>query len=128
MKSAIETVEAIAARANGRDPGGDLVFTFPEVIEVIELCAANQIAVLGVEVFLLKNSLFYASGCSTYDIELSKRWPNVRKSDWEKYVADNNRHAEEFVRLDPRGDDQVYVLTSASWEEHEEIRALRKRI
>lgn len=128
MKNAMEKIETIAARANTREPGGQLAFTFPEVIEVIAICTANQIAVLGIEVFRLKDGLFYASGFSTYELELEKRWPRLAESDWDKYTADNNAHAEEFVHLDPRGDDHVYVLTTASWNEHQELKALKKRI
>ena len=37
----------------------------------------------------------------------------------------NNRLAEEFVRLNPTGDDHVYVLTTESWREFQQNRINR---
>jgi hypothetical protein len=38
------------------------------------------------------------------------------------YVKANNALAEEFVRLNPTGDDHVYVLTTVSWREFQEMK------
>jgi hypothetical protein len=105
---------------------GEPAFTFPDVIEVIRLCTANQIAVLGMEIFLIKEASYYASGCSTYDLQISRKWPEVPISEWHRYVAENNSLAESSVRSDPTGDDHLYILTTASWREFCEIQDIRR--
>ena len=106
---------------------GEPAFTFPDVVEVIQLCTANQIAVLGMEIFAVKDGKYYASGSSTYDLQITRKWPEVPLSDWHRYVAENNVLAEQSVRLNPRGDEHVYVLTTASWREFRKLQETRKR-
>jgi hypothetical protein len=106
---------------------GELAFTFPDVIEVIRLCTANQIAVLGMEIFLIKEAKYYASGCSTYDLQITRKWPQVQISEWHQYVAENNALAENSVESNPKGDEHVYILTTASWREFCGIQEKRKR-
>jgi hypothetical protein len=105
---------------------GEPAFTFPDVIEVIRLCTANQIAVLGVEIFLINEANYYASGCSTYDLQISRRWPEVPISEWHRYVAENNSLAENSVRSNPTGDDHLYILTTASRSEFCKLKERRK--
>jgi hypothetical protein len=49
MKSDMELIESIKAASIG-STGDELTFAFPEVLDVIKQCCANEIAVLGVEV------------------------------------------------------------------------------
>jgi hypothetical protein len=105
---------------------GEPAFTFPDVIEVIRLCTANQIAVLGMEIFLIKEAKYYASGCSTYDLQITRKWPEVPISEWHQYVAENNALAENSIESNPKGDEHVYILTTASWREFCGIREKRK--
>jgi hypothetical protein len=80
-----ERIQEISDAAVGR-VGNELTITFPEVLKVIELCSANQIAVLGVELFLVKADGYYASGCSDYDLQEKQRWPAVHLPDWPEFV------------------------------------------
>ena len=125
MTSDFEQIQRVAAIAVGR-LGDELTFTYPEVQEVIDLCSANGIAVLGVELFLVKSDGHYASGSSDYDLEEKQKWPTVEPNDWPEYVRDNNALARECVRLNPLGDDHVYVLTTSSWREFCEIQGLKR--
>jgi len=126
MIHAFEKIQAIAGAAVGAI-GDELTFTFPEVLEVIQLCTKNEIAVLGVEIFLAKNDgYYYASGCSDYDLRLARKWKKLQKGDWGHYVNENNSLAREVVRQNPTGDDHVYVLTTATWGEHCKLRVRSK--
>lgn len=120
-----ERILGIADAAVGK-VGNELTFPFPEVLKVIDLCSVNQIAVLGVELFLVKPDGYYASGSSDYDLEEKQRWPAVRLADWPEYVRYNNALAEECVRRNPRGDEHVYVLTTSSWREFCETREIKR--
>lgn len=120
-----ERIQGIAETAIGK-VGDELTFPFPEVLKVIELCSANRIAVLGVELFLVRPDGYYASGTSDYDLQEKQTWPVVQLADWPEYVRSNNSLAEECVRRNPRGDEQVYVLTTSSWREFCEIQAAKR--
>jgi hypothetical protein len=115
MKSDLARVPAIVAVAHGT-VGEELAFTYPDVLEVISLCTANGMAVLGVEIFVVRPEGFQTEHLSIYDQHM-RQGSEVDKDGWSDYVAENNRHADEFVRLHPSGDDHVYVLTTASWAE-----------
>ncbi len=115
MRSDFAKIPAITAAAHG-SVGEELAFTYPDVLEVIELCAANAVAVLGVEVFVVRPAGFQTESLSVYDQHV-KQGSEVHHGEWPSYVAENNRLAEEFVRQHPSGDDHVYVLTTASWAE-----------
>jgi hypothetical protein len=126
MTQDFEQIPAITNLANSLATG-ELAFTFPEVIEAIHRCSANNIAVLGVEIFLVRNGGYYASGCSTYELQLERKWTEVRAQDWNKYVQENNTLAEESVRSNPTGDDHVYVLTTSSLREFCAIQEMKRR-
>ena len=121
-----EQIPAIAALINNRSTG-EPAFTFPEVMDVIRSCTSNQIAVLGVEIFLIKESQYYASGCSTYDLQMMRKWYRLQISDWHEYVAENNALAEESVQSNPMGDEYLYVLTTASWREFRKVQESRQK-
>ena len=113
MQSDLGKIGSIVAVAHAT-VGGELAFAYPEVLKVIKLCTANGIAVLGVEVFVVRPEGHETERLSIYDQQMNRR---VQENGWPIYVADNNRRADEFVRLNPSGDDRVYVLTAASWAE-----------
>ena len=114
----IPTIAAATAGLLGTEP----MFTFPKVSQVIKLCSAHQIAVLGVELFLVETGGYRASGCSDYDLRLASVWAGVETENWEGYVAVNNSMAEDYICQNPAGDDHVYILTTASLREFRGIR------
>jgi hypothetical protein len=91
-------------------------------LNVIKLCTSNAIAVLGLEMFGVKSDGFYALGYSDYDLHIGKDWNRKALSEWSAYVAMNNALAEQSVAKHPRGDDHVYVLTTASLEEYRNLK------
>lgn len=125
MTHDFEQIQAIADAGVGRT-GSELTFPFPEVLEVIKLCTSNEIAVLGVEIFLVKSDGYHGSGCSDYDLQLMRKWPVVRAPDWCEYLRENNALAEECVHRNPAGDDHVYILTTSSWREFCEIQKMKQ--
>jgi hypothetical protein len=126
MTHDFERIPGVAAAAIGK-VGEELTFPFPEVLEVIRLCSTNEIAVLGVELFLVKDDGHYASGCSDYDLQEKQKWPLVQSAYWPEYVRYNNALAEESVRRNPLGDEHVYVLTTSSWTEFCKIQEMRQK-
>jgi hypothetical protein len=120
MTSDLEQVESIARVASGRTVGNELAFTFPEVSEVIRRCTENEIAVLGVEIFEVRPTEYLTKKLSDYDQHMGSG-PKQQEG-WAEYVKANNALAEEFVKLNPTGDDHVYVLTTASWREFQEMK------
>ena len=127
MPRDFEQIPGVAPAAIGK-VGDEPIFPFPEVLGVIKLCSSNQIAVLGVELFLAKPDGYNASGCSDYDLLENRRWPTVQSANWPEYVTQNNALAEECVRRNPLGDDHVYILTTASWGEFCEIQDMKRRL
>lgn len=124
MKSDFELIQPIGDAAVGRT-GDELTFTFPEVLEVIRLCTVNEIAVLGVEIFEVRADGYATKNLSIYDQQI-KRGPE-QKQGWAAYVQENNSYADEFIRLNPTGDDHVYVLTTSSWREFCEIQRMKRQ-
>ena len=104
---------------------GELSFTFPEVLEIIRLCTTNQIAVLGVELFQVRPEGYCWKELSGYDQQMNRGPNNIEG--WPDYVRTNNSLAEEFVRLNPIGDEHVYVLTTSSWREFCETQEMKRR-
>ena len=126
MTQDFELIPSVARLVSDKTTG-EPAFTFPDVIEVIRLCTANQIAVLGMEIFLIKEAKYCASGCSTYDLQITRKWPEVPISEWHQYVAENNALAENSVESNLKGDEHVYILTTASWREFCAIEERRER-
>jgi hypothetical protein len=118
-----EAIPAVAAAAVGA-MGNELTFAFPEVLDVIGICSANQIAVLGPDLFRLRSDgLYETEKLSGYHLQV-KAVPQ-RIEEWPDYVRTNNSLAEEFVRTNPAGDDHVYILTTASWREFHKIQEIK---
>lgn len=125
MTSDFETIPRIAVVASGKMADGELFFTFPEVLDVIKLCTANQIAVLGLELFEVRPEGYHTKKLSGYDQQMDKGHENVEG--WPEYVDRSNALAKEFVLLNPTGDDHVYVLTTSSWREFCRIQDIRRQ-
>jgi len=125
MTSDFETISSIASLASGKTVGGEPAFTFPEVSEVIRLCTMNEIAILGVEIFEVRADGYYTKNLSVYDQQM-KSSPE-QKQQWTGYVGENNTLAEEFIRLNPSGDDHIYVLTTSSWREFCKVQEMRHK-
>ena len=120
MTSDLEKLESIVRAACGKTIGGELAFTSPEVSEVIGRCTENNIAVLGVELFEVRPTGYFTKNLSVYDQQMGSG--PKQHARWADYVRANNVLAEEFVKRNPSGDDHVYVLTTASWREFQEIK------
>jgi len=124
MTRDIELLPGVLAAAVGRT-GNELTFAFPEVLDVIKLCSANQIAVLGPDLFKLRSDgLYQTERLSGYHLDLKENPQRVEE--WPEYVKVNNALAEEFVRQNPAGDGHVYILTTASWREFCEIQDIKR--
>ena len=120
-----EATPEVASKAVGAMSDGELTFAFPEVLDVIQLCYAKQIAVLGVELFkVLENGLYQTEKLTDYDLRMKQ---DPTQQEWPEYVRTNNARAEEFVRQNQAGDDHVYVLTTSSWRELGQLNALKKK-
>ena len=117
MIADLETIFLITAIANGKTVGGELGFSFPEVLEAVRLCTANQIAVLGVEIFVVRGETYETQRLSGYELQ---------DQEWEGYVSANNALAEKFISENPTGDDHIYVLTSSSWREFCKIQDMKR--
>jgi hypothetical protein len=124
MKSDFELIPSIADAAIGA-VGDEMTFSFPEVLEVIRLCSANHIAVLGVEVFEVRAEGYHTKNLSLYDQEINGGPDSVEG--WPDYVKLNNGLAENFVHQNQKGDDHVYVLTTSSWREFRKIQETRRQ-
>lgn len=119
-------IPAVVEKSAGAFGDNELSFAFPEALEVIQLCSANEIAVLGVELFKVReDGLYQTEKLTDYDLRM-KQDPSTQQ-EWPEYVRANNARAEEFVRQNPAGDDHVYVLTTSSWRELGRIKELKKK-
>jgi hypothetical protein len=123
MTGAFEKIPAVAAAAIGA-LGDELTFSSPEVLQVINLCTKREIAVLGLEIFQVLPQGYATKKLSGYDQQMNMGPENV--AGWPEYVAKSNGLAEEFVRLNPAGDDHVYILTTSSWREFCEIQDIKR--
>ena len=122
MINDIERISAIVSIANNKSVSGELGVAYPDVFEAIRLCTVNSIAVLGVELFQVRGELFDTIKMSGYELA------DPRQDHWSDYMAANNALAEEFVKLNPAGDDHIYVLTGSSWREFCEVQEVKKEI
>lgn len=109
----IPGIEAAAAGALGNE----LTFGFPAVLDVVVLCTANEVAILGLELFEVRQEGYITKNYSLYDLEENLRHGPSTKEGWAVYVNKNNTRADEFVRQYPAQERQVYILTASSWEE-----------
>jgi hypothetical protein len=116
MTSDLDTVPSIASIANGKTVGGELGFTFPDVLEAIRLCTTNGIAILGVEILEVRGETYVTTKMSAYELA---------DQEWDDYVSANNALAEEFVKSNPSGDQHIYVLTTSSWREFCKIQEMK---
>jgi hypothetical protein len=114
MTQDLENLPSVTSAASGRMNDGELLFKFPGVLDVIRLCTSERIAVLGLELLNAHPEGYYTDNLSVYDLQMSG--PETIDG-WPTHVAANNALAMDFVRANPTGDNQVYVLTTSSWRE-----------
>lgn len=91
----------------------EYVFPHPDVLDVIRLATEHDVAILGVEVFEVKEGL---------RVEDYSGYEFASCDDWRDFVRINNSAALEFVRSHPAGEDHGYILTSASEREFRQLR------
>jgi hypothetical protein len=89
--------------------GEELLLPYSEALKAIAIASANQIAILGVELFEVKAGWFQALGCSDYKFLLAGPWSG--------FVAVNNVEAERCIREHSLSQNQGYILTSTSQRE-----------
>lgn len=119
-------IPAVVEKSSGKFGDNELSFAFPEVLDVIQLCSEKQIAVLGVELFKVReDGLHQTEKLTDYDLRMGEKDPSTFQQ-WPEYVKVNNARAEDFVRQNPAGDDHVYVLTTSSWRELGKMKELKK--
>jgi hypothetical protein len=122
MTSDMNAIESIKTAAIG-NIGDELMFSFPEVLQVIKRCSNNEIAVLGVEVQKALWDRYQTQYFSTYELGISHSVTS--KDEWTKYVCVNNALADQFVKQHPTGDDHFYVLTTSSWTEFIRLKEIK---
>jgi hypothetical protein len=94
-----------------RTPAGtELVFTYPQVEKAIHEATAHLIAVLGVEVFRVREDGLGMENYSGYGFDN----PPL---DWADYVERNNRAASDFVTENVHPVGYGYILTTSSRDE-----------
>jgi len=123
-----ERIREVAAVATGK-VGDELTFPFPEVLSVVAICTRAEIAVLGIDLFEVRSDGYSTKKLSLYshDQPTQKRLDlTLRTSGWYAYVKASNTLAEEFIRENPSGDDHVYILTTASRKEFDDIQAMKR--
>jgi hypothetical protein len=95
-----------------------MIFSLASALDVLGLCTASGIVVLGVEVFSGLN-------VSTYDQQVKD---DPREESWTDYVHANNVLAEDFIRRNPASSTSECVLTTASLREFRELGKFRQRL
>jgi hypothetical protein len=120
MSGDFESISSVATASVGA-VGGELMFTFPDVLKVVKLCSEHQIAVLGPDLFRIGNDgLLETEKLSGYHLQIKENPKRIEE--WPSYVRTNNVLAEEFVTQNPAGDDHVYILSTASWREFQQMK------
>ena len=90
------------------DVDDELVFPFPQVLEVIRFATSKGIAVLGVEMVEVQGRKLRFEGWSVYDSSMHF------EGDWQQYVRSNNASARDVVKRNPCGEEHGYLLTAVS--------------
>jgi len=93
--------------------GGEIVFSYPDVLQIVRLAMTAQIAVLGVETFEIVKDGLQVGNFSGYEVSFEE--------DWKQFVDRNNLLALEFIEQHRLGEDHGYILTSTSLEEYRQV-------
>ena len=110
MNKRFEDIDEITTLASGA-VGKEMYFRKSEALRVVTLCTENCIAILGIEIFELRNEGLQSKGFSDYEVS-----PNG----WLKFVRANNGLADQFLKERQSAAD-VYVLTTTSKEEFNKL-------
>ena len=100
-------------RIRARESENELLFPFPDIVEVIDFATHHGIAVLGLEVFQVEADSLRVLGFSRYEVP----YPG----DWNEFVESNNAQALQLVQAFPRGEEHGYILSSASEREFRDL-------
>jgi hypothetical protein len=120
MPNDLETIKEISQMAAGKC-GEELYFRHEDIQHVLVLCTTNKIAVLGIEIFEVRPEGFVSKHFSVYDLNFRSVRPQG-ESEWADYVSASNGCAKEFLRENTIADEDVCILTTASWREFCELR------
>jgi hypothetical protein len=93
--------------------GEERAIPFPDVLTAISVATANEIAVLGVEVYLISGATTSFKDYSEYEVAFG--------GDWSRFVEENNGAATEFISKNPLFDGFRYVLTVADQDEFQKL-------
>ena len=88
--------DRIRIKAIATPQGTELLFAYPDVLEVIELATDHSIAILGVEVFQIEPEGLLVERISDYEVPFS--------GDWAAFVRSNNAQVKEIVQQEIRGE------------------------
>jgi hypothetical protein len=83
-------------------------------LAAIRIAAEHHIAVLGLEVFELRDGSLLTVGYTGYDMKPSSF------SDWNSYAKAMNAEAEKWISANPLGANHGYIVTSATESELKE--------
>lgn len=110
-----DSLRGLAARS-----GTEWLYPRDAIIEVVQIAYERQIAILGVEAFLILTNGFQTEAISDYDVPFN--------GNWEDFVRKNNTLALEFVQKnEDHGRNSGYILTSVSEDEYLNLAATAGR-
>jgi hypothetical protein len=112
-EDALEKIVPEHIKVNALRYKNELVFSFPDVKDIVNLASNAGIAVLGVETFQILENRLLVRDCSGYEITFAGHW--------NEFVKANNALAVEYIEQHRRGEDHGYILTSTSEEEFREL-------
>ncbi len=93
--------------------GNEYAIPYPEVLEAIQIATGKEIAILGVEVFIIVEDGLQCDRFSGYDFEL--------EGEWVSFVRTNNDHALREIDAVAHHSATRFVLTTASKSEYQEL-------
>lgn len=119
MTEDYELIPAIAELVLQRFSNGELGFAFPEVLTAVEVCTANSIAVLGVDLLEVVPDGLSTRGLLNNQLAWNKYLEQGRT--WNEFVTDNNALALQYLRENLRGDSHMFLLTAVSRREADSL-------
>lgn len=90
-----------------------MAIPFTDVLTAISIATVNEIAVLGVEVYLISKATTSFKDYSEYSVAF--------RGDWSTFVEESNKAATEFISKNPLFDGFRYVLTVVDQDEFQTL-------
>jgi hypothetical protein len=100
-------------REKSVNTGNEYAIPYPEVLEAVQIAAARNIAILGVETFAVVENGLQCERFSVYEFELGV--------DWASFVKANNERAMKEIAEADRHAATRFILTTSSKSEFEEL-------